>query len=162
MASNPDRASRPTDPRPSGTSRSAQTAAQTAAQAGPATEIPTVLQPYALSGPDGQRFQASLDQAMECRSAVIVDLLWIKEIQSEGLNLLLGAMQQAQSAGISLLFQSMDQATRNQLDDLWEQRRDMGVHHDLFAPDFENFLASFQSTKEAALRAFEMSSKTQW
>jgi anti-anti-sigma regulatory factor len=126
------------------------------------SSIPTVIQPYALSGVDGQTFQVSLDQAMQSGAAVIVDLLWIKDIQSEGLNILLTAMQQAQAVGVSLLFQSMDQATRNQLDDLWEQRRDMGIHHDLFAPDFENFLASFQSTKEAALRAFEMSSKTQW
>jgi anti-anti-sigma regulatory factor len=124
--------------------------------------IPTVLQPQALSGTEGHHFQTALDQSMQSGAAVIVDLLWIKDIRSEGLDLLLAAMQQAQTAGASLLFQSMDQVTRNQLDDLWEQRRDMGTPNDLFAPDFENFLASFQSTKEATLRAFEMSSKTQW
>ena len=126
------------------------------------TSIPTVLQPQALSGIEGHQFQTALDQAMQSSAAVIVDLLWIKDIRSEGLDLLLAAMQQAQTAGASLIFQSMDQATRNQLDDLWEQRRDMGTPNELFAPDFENFLASFQSTKEATLRAFEMSSKTQW
>jgi anti-anti-sigma regulatory factor len=126
------------------------------------TSIPTVLQPQALSGIEGHHFQMALDQAMQSGAAVIIDLLWIKDIRSEGLDLLLAAKQQAQSAGAALLFQSMDHATRNQLDDLWEQRRDMGTPNDLFAPDFENFLASFQSTKEATLRAFEMSSKTQW
>jgi ABC-type transporter Mla MlaB component len=147
----------------SGASRPSQPVTLNCAQ--PTSEgsaIPTVLQPQALSGVYGQQFQTVLDQAMQSGAAVIVDLLWIKEIRSEGLDLLLAAMQQAQAVGVSLSFQSMDQATRNQLDELWEQRRNLGKPNELFAPDFENFLVSFQSTKEATLRAFEMSSKTQW
>ena len=101
-----------------------------------------VLQPYALSGVDGTRFQQSLTEALTRAEAVIVDLLWVERIEKDTIQMLFGGMQRAYLLGKPLSFLSIDHATRSTLDFLWEQYREREALtcYDVFTPDFEQFL----------------------
>lgn len=101
-----------------------------------------VLQPYALSGVDGARFQQSLTEALTHANAVIVDLLWVDSIEKDHIQILFSGMQRAYLLGKLLSFLSIDHATRSTLDCLWEQYREREALtcYEVFTPDFEQFL----------------------
>jgi anti-anti-sigma regulatory factor len=125
---------------------------------------PTVLQPKAILGTDGQQFQGALVHALQSAQSVIVDLLWIERLSPEVMQVLLFAMQQAHLHGKSLSFLSMDGATQKQLDEMWVARHsaETGDRHDWFAPEFEHFLVESGAQRPRNLNMMEIASKTRW
>jgi anti-anti-sigma regulatory factor len=117
-----------------------------------------VLQPCgALNGTSGANFRVSLAQAIAHATAVVVDLLWVEEIDDQGIAILLAATRQAQSSGKLLSFLAMDASTRSSLDAVWEQRTaELSIQIDRFAPEFEQFLNEYKEAKIAAITALEM------
>ncbi|MGI0494384.1 STAS domain-containing protein [Alkalinema pantanalense CENA528] len=114
-----------------------------------------VLQPYALTGLDGDRFQNSLEQALQEGESVIVDLLWVDSVEDEALSLLLAGMQQALALNKPLSFLGMDGTTRAALDHLWEQQREQDhlMRDEVFTAEFESFLAGCRLSYNAVLEA---------
>jgi anti-anti-sigma regulatory factor len=136
---------------------------QTAAPARSAN--PTiVLQPKSLDGEAGKTFQQSLGQALKQSEVILVDLIWIETTNSATLEPLLKAMQQAQRSGKSLSFLSMDAASQKALDQRWEREITATIadRQEIFAPDFEQFLANYQTRKEVTMLAVDIASKRQW
>jgi anti-anti-sigma regulatory factor len=125
---------------------------------------PIVLQPANLSGIEGEAFARSLQQAIASASVILIDLIWIESVDATGMSVLLESMVQAEAAGTSLSFLSMDPSIRQQLDKRWEQRQgpNNAARRDVFAPDFEQFLANYQVRKKATLLAVEIASNRQW
>jgi anti-anti-sigma regulatory factor len=125
---------------------------------------PVVLQPADLSGIEAEAFARSLQQALTTAAVLLIDLIWIESVDEAGLNILLDSMVRAEEAGASLSFLSMDPSVRKQLDDRWEQRQapHNAARRDVFAPDFEHFLANYQVRKKATLLAVEIASNRQW
>jgi anti-anti-sigma regulatory factor len=125
---------------------------------------PVVLQPANLSGIEAEAFARSLVQALESAAVILIDLIWIESVDGAGLNVLLESMVRAEEVGTSLSFLSMDPSVRKQLDDRWEQRQapSNAARRDVFAPDFEQFLANYQVRKKATLLAVEIASNRQW
>jgi anti-anti-sigma regulatory factor len=139
------------------------TAQPTTAQ--PTTAQPTmVLQPSYLTGVEGSVFQAAFAQALQQASVILVDLIWLDQIDRDGLDVLLDVMKRADDQSKTVSFLSMDAATRQWLDEQWEQENTpLAVgRNDLFAPDFEKFLANYQARKEVTLLAVEIASTRQW
>jgi anti-anti-sigma regulatory factor len=123
-----------------------------------------VLQPKSLEGESGQTFQQSLAQALKQADVILVDLIWIETTNSATIAPLLTAMQQAQRSGRSLSFLSMDAASQKALDQRWEKdiTATIADRQEIFAPDFEQFLANYQTRKEATMLAVDIASKRQW
>jgi anti-anti-sigma regulatory factor len=121
-----------------------------------------VLQPKSLEGEMGQVFQQSLAQALKQADVILVDLIWIETTNSTMLALLLNATQQAQRSGKSLSFLSMDAASQKALDQRWEKDITIADRQEIFAPDFEQFLANYQTRKEVTMLAVDIASKRQW
>jgi anti-anti-sigma regulatory factor len=123
-----------------------------------------VLQPKSLDGEAGQVFQQSLGQALKQAEVILVDLIWIETTNSTTLEPLLKAMQQAQRSGKSLSFLSMDAASQKALDQRWEREITATIadRQEIFAPDFEQFLANYQTRKEVTMLAVDIASKRQW
>jgi anti-anti-sigma regulatory factor len=144
------RPQRPTDDRPSVAEHRAPTT--------------IVLQPKSLEGEAGHTFQQSLAQALNQADVILVDLIWIETTNSATIAPLLTAMQQAQRSGRSLSFLSMDAASQKALDQRWENdiTASIGDRQEIFAPDFEQFLANYQTRKEATMLAVDIASKRQW
>jgi anti-anti-sigma regulatory factor len=119
-----------------------------------------VLQPKQLDAVAGQAFMAQLQEALCQASVVLVDLIWIEHVGDAALSRLIHGMQLAQERGKTLSFLSMDSATRQKLDAYWEADRVAATAHqsEAFAPDFEQFLASYQARKAATMIAMEMAS----
>ncbi len=124
----------------------------------------TVLQPQSLEGEAGQVFQQSLDQALRQTDVILVDLIWIETTSSATITPLLKAMQQAQRSGRTLSFRSMDAASQKALDQRWEKdiTATIADRQEIFAPDFEQFLANYQTRKEVTMLAVDIASKRQW
>jgi anti-anti-sigma regulatory factor len=123
-----------------------------------------VLQPKSLEGEVGQVFQQSLTQALKQADVILVDLIWIETTNSATIEPLLKAMQQAQRNGRSLSFLSMDAASQKALDQRWEKDITATIvdRQEIFAPDFEQFLANYQTRKEVTMLAVDIASKRQW
>jgi anti-anti-sigma regulatory factor len=123
-----------------------------------------VLQPKSLEGEVGQVFQQSLTQALKQADVILVDLIWIETTNSATIEPLLKAMQQAQRSGRSLSFLSMDAASQKALDQRWEKdiTATIADQQEIFAPDFEQFLANYQTRKEVTMLAVDIASKRQW
>jgi anti-anti-sigma regulatory factor len=123
-----------------------------------------VLQPANLTGVEGNVFQELFGQALRDAAVILVDLIWLDQVDRSGLNVLLDVMKRSDAAGKTLSFLSMDASTRQWLDDQWERENpplSIG-RDDVFAPDFEQFLADCQARKEATLLAVEIASTRQW
>ncbi|OUC13363.1 MAG: hypothetical protein B0A82_17935 [Alkalinema sp. CACIAM 70d] len=114
-----------------------------------------VLQPYALTGLDGDRFQNSLEQALQEGESIIVDLLWVDSVEDEALSVLLEGMQQALALNKPLSFLGMDRTTRVALDQLWEQQREQEhlMRDEVFTAEFESFLAGCRLSYSAILES---------
>lgn len=123
-----------------------------------------VLQPKQLEGEAGIAFERSLAQAIREAEVILIDLIWIERTNSTTLDLLLKAMQQAAHAGKSLSFLSMDAASQQALDRRWENdiTASLDQRQEIFAPDFEQFLANAKARKEATMLAVDIASKRQW
>jgi anti-anti-sigma regulatory factor len=122
-----------------------------------------VLQPQSLEGETGQVFQQSLADALASASAILIDLIWIETTSSRTLDILLQALQQAERLGKSLSFLSMDAQSQAALDRRWEQQisATMADRQEIFAPEFEEFLANYQARKAATILAVDIATKRQ-
>lgn len=123
-----------------------------------------VLQPQRLEGEAAQVFQQSLADALATANVILIDLIWIETTNSSTLDVLLKALQQAERLGKSLSFLSMDAQSQAALDRRWEQQisATMADRQEIFAPEFEEFLANYQARKAATMLAVDIASKRQW
>lgn len=105
-----------------------------------------VLQPNgALNRENSQSFGRSLAAAIELtRESVIVDLLWVDEIDAEGIVALVAAIEKAGCSGKAISFQAMDNRTRLAMEAEWDRQRQIrfGSWTDAFGADLEQFLDS--------------------
>ncbi len=114
-----------------------------------------VLQPQgSLGNPATPAFANSLNQALDHSNEVIVDLLWVNQVDEAGIALLLASMAKAKSQHKLLSFLGMDGATRAILDAVLDHQHDLAatVQSDWFMPDFEQFLETYK-TEQALLRS---------
>jgi anti-anti-sigma regulatory factor len=111
------------------------------------TSSTIVLQPKQnLAGQTGIAFQKNLMGAIAQADAVIVDLLWVKEIDQAAMTVLLVGMKQANRLGKSLSFLSMQAGVRSQIEKIWQQQHEtqISAQSEAFAPEFERFLEQHQ------------------
>ena len=113
---------------------------------------PVILQPQSLEGAEGASFCSALASAIAVRQTVIVDLLWITQLEHDRLVALANAFLTAQTQGHPLTFLSMDQATRMAFDRVIQQisQNDRTGSYGVFAPEFEAFLDRHHQAKSAA------------
>lgn len=117
----------------------------------PVTSDIVVLQPQSLHGSMGQTFQQSLEQALPHASGVIVDLLWVGTVDSDGINLLAQSMIRSQAFGKDITFLGLEHNAKLEL----EHRIQCSVEssscttsgYGIFAPDFEAFLDRHRDLK---------------
>lgn len=108
-----------------------------------------VLQPkQSLSGQIGIAFQKHLMGAIAQADSVIVDLLWVKDIDQAAMTVLLVGMKQANRLGKSLSFLSMRAEVRSQIEKVWQQQHEtqISAQSEAFAPEFERFLEQHRKT----------------
>lgn len=111
--------------------------------ADPAASNPVVLQPSKnLIGQAGKAFQEELQAAIAQAGAVIVDLLWVREIEPTLMSVLAAGMQQAHRLGKSLSLLSLNAKMRSQIEAIWQQEHQTQIlsQAELFLPEFERFL----------------------
>ena len=113
---------------------------------------PVILQPQSLEGTEGTSFYATLASAIAGRQTIIVDLLWITQLEHDRLSALANAFFTAQTQGHPLTFLSMDQATRMAFDRVIQHisQSDRAGSYGVFAPEFEAFLDRHHQAKSAA------------
>lgn len=103
-----------------------------------------VLQPNCeLTWASSQSFQRSLEEAIELTTeSVIVDLLWVDEIDTDGIRVLVAGIEKAECLGKVISFQAMDNQTRTAMEAEWERQRQIhfGSWTDVFDTDLERFL----------------------
>ncbi len=127
-------------------------------------ERTVVLQPVALTGAAGVGFEVAFDEALQPAAVILVDLIWLDQVDQDGLMVLRDVMKRANAVGTTVSFLSMDAPTRQWMDQQWDQENAAVAvgRNDLFAPDFEQFLANYQARKEVTLLAVEIASTRQW
>jgi anti-anti-sigma regulatory factor len=114
-----------------------------------------VLQPHgSLNSLANPTFANSLNQALDQANEVIVDLLWVDEVDATGIDLFVTSMAKAKSQGKLLSFLGMDGATRARLDGVLDQQHDLTstVQSECFMPDFEQFLETYKA-EQALMRS---------
>ncbi len=113
---------------------------------------PIILQPQSLEGSEGANFCSALTSAIAAHQTVIVDLLWIMQLDHDHLTALANAFLTAQTQGHPLTFLSMDQGTRMAFDRVIQQisQSDRTGSYGVFAPEFEAFLDRHHQSKSAA------------
>jgi len=118
----------------------------------PITSNTIILQPESLHGFSGHAFQQSLEEALTHASGVIVDLLWVGKVDSDGINLLAQSMIRSQVSGKDITFLGLEHNAKLEL----EHRIQYSVEssscnstlgHGIFAPDFEAFLDRHRDLK---------------
>lgn len=111
-----------------------------------------ILQPESLHGSLGQAFQQSLEEALTHARGVIVDLLWVETVDSDGIDLLAQSMIRSQASGKDITFLGLEHTAKLEL----EHRIQCSVEssscnstlgHGIFAPDFEAFLDRHRDLK---------------
>ena len=115
-----------------------------------------ILQPESLHGSSGQTFQQSLEQALIHASGVIVDLLWVGTVDSDGISLLAQSMIRSQASGKDITFLGLEHSAKLELDhqikcSLASSSSDSTVGHGIFAPDFEAFLDRHRDLKASEI-----------
>lgn len=108
-----------------------------------------ILQPQGLSGALGQAFQQSLDGAMKGTPTIIVDLLWVEAIDSDGLHLLAQALLRSQTEGKDLTFLGLEHKAQVEIERRIQttpipEPKDC---YSIFAPEFEAFLDRHRDAK---------------
>ena len=113
---------------------------------------PIILQPQSLEGSEGANFCSALTSSIAAHRTIIVDLLWITQLDHDRLTALANAFLMAQTQGHPLTFLSMDQATRMAFDRVIQQisQSDRTGSYGVFAPEFEAFLDRHHQSKSAA------------
>ncbi len=113
---------------------------------------PVILQPQSLEGAEGANFCSTLTSAIVGCQTIIVDLLWITQLEHNDLTALANAFLTAQTQGHPLIFLSMDQGTRMAFDRVIQQisQIDRTGSYGVFAPEFEDFLNRHHQAKSAA------------
>jgi len=111
-----------------------------------------ILQPESLDGSSGQTFQQSLEEALTHASAVIVDLLWVGTVDSDGINLLAQSMVRSQASGKDITFLGLEHNAKLELDhriecSLSSSGSNPTLGYGIFAPDFEAFLDRHRDLK---------------
>ncbi|MCY7406660.1 MAG: hypothetical protein LH631_04580 [Alkalinema sp. CAN_BIN05] len=112
----------------------------------------TILQPESLHGSSGQTFQLSLEQALTHGNGVIVDLLWVGTVDSDGINVLAQSMIRSQASGKDIKFIGLEHNTKLELErriksSLASSGSSPALGHGIFAPDFEAFLDRHRDLK---------------
>ncbi len=112
----------------------------------------TILQPESLHRSLGQAFQRSLEQALTHGHGVIVDLLWVGTVDSDGINLLAQSMIQSQDSNNDIKFVGLDCNTRLELERriqllLTSSGSTPALGHGVFSPEFEAFLDRHRDSK---------------
>jgi anti-anti-sigma regulatory factor len=115
----------------------------------PVTSSTTILQPESLHGLSGQTFQQTLEQALSHASAVIVDLLWVGTVDSDGINLLAQSMIRSQASGKDITFLGLEHNAKLELEHRIKSSSSSNstLGHGIFAPDFEAFLDRHRDLK---------------
>lgn len=111
-----------------------------------------VLQPESLHGSSGQTFKRSLEQALVHASGVIIDLLWVGTVDSDGINLLAQSMIRLQASGKDVTFLGLEHNAKIELDhqikrSLASSSSAPTVGYGIFAPEFEAFLDRHRDLK---------------
>ncbi len=107
-----------------------------------------ILQPESLDGSSGQTFQQSLEQALTHASGVIVDLLWVGTVDSDGINLLAQSMVRSQASGKDITFLGLEHDAKLELEHrIKSSSPNSTLGHGIFAPDFEAFLDRHRDLK---------------
>lgn len=103
-----------------------------------------VLQPDGNLDPiSSSEFRVQLEAAIEqVTDAVIVDFLWVKSTDPQGIAALVAGIQRAATLGKAISFQSMDAQTRAAIEQEWNRQRQLsfGPWQDRFKDDLEQFL----------------------
>lgn len=114
----------------------------------PITPNTIILQPESLDGSSGRIFQQALEQALTQASGVIVDLLWVETIDSEGLNLLAQSMVRSQASGKDITFLGLEYDAKLEVEHrVKSSSPNSTLGHGIFAPDFEAFLDRHRDLK---------------
>ena len=114
----------------------------------PITPNTIILQPESLDGSSGRIFQQALEQALTQASGVIVDLLWVETIDSEGLNLLAQSMVRSQASGKDITFLGLEYDDKLEVEHrVKSSSPNSTLGHGIFAPDFEAFLDRHRDLK---------------
>jgi anti-anti-sigma regulatory factor len=105
-----------------------------------------VLQPMGnLDQQSCIEFEQCLHNALEqATDGVLVDLLWIRAIDSFGIAALVTGIEKASTLHKSFSLHSMNRRTKVAMEAEWEQRRSqrMGTWKNTFAADLEQYLDS--------------------
>ncbi len=112
----------------------------------------TILQPESLHGSLGQVFQQSLEEALTHARGVIVDLLWVETVDSDGINLLAQSMIRSQASGKDITFLGLEHTAKLELEyriqcSVESSSCNSTLGHGIFAPDFEAFLDRHRDLK---------------
>ncbi len=103
-----------------------------------------VLQPSGnLTAVSSAEFGAVLEQAIaQARATVIIDLLWVDEIDPIGITMLATGLQQAAEQGKTLCFQSLNYITWQAVNEAKQQALSPETNrNDCFRQDFADFLS---------------------
>ncbi len=113
------------------------------------TSTTIILQPQGLTGALGQTFQDSLDEAMKTAPTVIVDLLWVESIESDGLHLLAQALLRSQTEGKDLTFLGLEHKAQLEIERRIQKdpKPESKGSYSIFAPEFEAFLNRHRDSK---------------
>ena len=116
------------------------------------TSSTMILQPESLHGSSGQTFQKSLEQALVHANGVIIDLLWVGTVDSDGINLLAQSMIRLQTSGKEITFLGLEHNAKRELDhqikcSLASSSSDPTIGYGIFAPEFEAFLDRHRDLK---------------
>lgn len=111
-----------------------------------------VLQPQSLAGNEGAAFYDALEEAIAAKQVIIIDLLWMEQLEPDRLIPLANAFLKAQAQGKPLTFLSMEQSARMQFERLIQQRSrlDQMSSYGIFAPEFEAFLEQHRQLQSSA------------
>ena len=105
-----------------------------------------VLQPYGdLTESESHHFRQTLEEALELAADnVIVDLLWVQHIDSQGIAALVSGIEKAMRLSKSISFKGMNHHTRFDMESEWERQRQIqfGTWIDSFKEDLEAFLVN--------------------
>lgn len=103
-----------------------------------------ILQPNGdLLQESGKHFQLALQEAVELAAeGVIVDLLWVKQTDSDGIFALVKGIEKAIALGKTLSFKGMSTPIRLAMESEWERQRDIQFSSwsNVFKAELEAFL----------------------
>jgi anti-anti-sigma regulatory factor len=108
--------------------------------------------------------QEVLNQALATASDIVVDLLWVEQIDPPALQCLAQTSQRAAQLGKSLAFVAMDAQARRSLEQqlLQEHQQARGGWDEQVTPELENFLNKQPTRRRKHQLSRELLSQHQW